>query len=320
MTMKYTAVLLVGLVALTISAQQTEKPKRKITPGQAIVPTEAMRRIWGELVSLDLKTRTGTFRNETNDQVMSFTVLPYAELLHHAAFGDLQDFKVGERAIFRLHENDKGAWVWLTYIQDEMNFLNGHKEFYHIDKIDAAGKKLEITQASADKSFVRTKGITLEMDPQTRYWKKGQPATFADIQKGDKLQTKTHGLGKGQRRVCWEVFLDVESLEKFRDEQRAVLSKRMKSEGLPGYVDRNEKGRVELTLFQEAREETKSLKKGQAVSLAATGPDRAATGAKFTGKLESLTPIGNLTKVAVTLDSPSEVLRVTGVARLWPGQ
>ena len=49
---------------------------------------------------------------------MSFTVLPYAALLHHAAFGDLQDFRIGERAIFRLHENEAGEWVWLTYIQD----------------------------------------------------------------------------------------------------------------------------------------------------------------------------------------------------------
>src|SRR5688572_7701933 len=78
------------------------KPKAKIIPGQVIVPTGQgeMRRIWGELVSLDLKNRTGKFRNESTDEVMSFTVMPYAELLHHAANGDLQDFRVGERAIF----------------------------------------------------------------------------------------------------------------------------------------------------------------------------------------------------------------------------
>ena len=34
------------------------KPVLKIIPGQVIVPTDAMRRIWGELISLDLKTRT----------------------------------------------------------------------------------------------------------------------------------------------------------------------------------------------------------------------------------------------------------------------
>src|SRR5262245_1606558 len=96
------------------------KPPLKITPGQVIVPTDRMRRIWGELIQIDPKTRTGNFRNEGNDEVMTFTIMPYAELLHHAANGDIHDFRVGERAIFRLHENEEGKWVWLTYIQDEM--------------------------------------------------------------------------------------------------------------------------------------------------------------------------------------------------------
>ena len=118
---------------------------------------------------------------------MGFTVMPYAELLHHAANGDLQDFRVGERAIFRLHENEKGEWVWLTYIQDEMNMMNGHKEYFHVDGIDAGKGQLTCTWANFDQSFVRDKNILIETDKETRYWKDGQPAKFADIKPGDKL-------------------------------------------------------------------------------------------------------------------------------------
>src|SRR5947199_6135912 len=107
------------LAATTPAGQPAKKPPLKVTSGKVIVPTDAMRRIWGELLTLDLKNRTGTFRNESNNEVMPFTVLPYAELLHHAAFGDLRDFQIGERAIFRLHQNEEGKWTWLTYIQDE---------------------------------------------------------------------------------------------------------------------------------------------------------------------------------------------------------
>src|SRR5262249_48910787 len=153
--MRYSLLLLpIALLSLAADAPPA-KPELKITPGKAIVPTNKMRRIWGELVSLDLNTRTGTFRNEGNDEVMPFTVLPYAELLHHASFGDLPDYRIGERAIFRLHENAEGKWVWLTYIQDEMNFLNGHKEYYWVDRVEPATGRIEFTQASADKSFVR---------------------------------------------------------------------------------------------------------------------------------------------------------------------
>ena len=198
----------------------------------------AMRRIWGELVSLDLATRTGKFRNESNDQVMSFTVLPYAELLHHAAFGDLQDFRIGTRAIFRLHENEAGDWVWLTYIQDQMNMMNGHKEYFYVDSIDADKGTLTCTQANFDKSFVREKGILISTDAETKYWKDAQPAKFADIKVGDKIRTETHGVGKGKVQMCWNVFLDDESLLKFQNEQKAVEAKRLQEEGSPGYVDK----------------------------------------------------------------------------------
>ncbi len=134
-------------------------PPDKIIPGKAIVPFQRMRRPWGELISLDLSTRTGKFRQESNDEVIRFKVLPYAELYHHAAWADLQDFSVGDRAIFRLHEDEAGHWTWLTYIQDEMNFLFGHKEYYYVDRVDTASGKIEVTDANADKSFVRTKGI-----------------------------------------------------------------------------------------------------------------------------------------------------------------
>ncbi len=170
--------------AATAPPATAEKPKLQIIPGKVIVPTDNMRRPWGELISLDLKTRTGTFRNESTDQVQAFIVMPYAELWHHATRGDLQDYRVGERAIFRLHPNEKDEWVWLTYIQDEMNFLNGHKEYYWVDSIDAPNGKIEVTDANVDKSYVRTKGIILETDADTRYWRQGEPASFKDIQVG----------------------------------------------------------------------------------------------------------------------------------------
>jgi hypothetical protein len=307
---------LILCAALTFAAEPP-KAEDRITPGKAVVPMK-MRRIWGELVSLDLKTRTGTFRNESTDEVMSFVVLPYAELLRHATFGDLQDFRVGERAIFRLHENEEGKWTALTYIQDEMNFLNNHKEYYWVDRIDADKGLIEFTQANADRSFVREKGLVLRTDGQTRYWKDGKPATFADIKVGDKLRTKTHGVGKGKERVCCEVFLDDASLEKFRTEQQAVHRQRLAEEGLPGYIDAADGERVTVTLFLEAREAVKDLKVGAKVRLAPAGADRKANQA-VEGTAEAVKPAGALTQVTVRLSGPAgERFRPTGVARLWP--
>ena len=290
------------------------KPVLKIIPGKVIVPTDAMRRIWGELISVDLATRTGKFRKEGTDEVMPFTVMPYAELLHHAANGDLQDFRIGERAIFRMHENDSGEWVWLTYIQDQMNMMNGHREYFYVDGIDAAKGVLTVTQANFDRSFVREKGILIETDGATRYWLKGEPAKFSDIKVGDKLRTKTHGIGKGKTLMCWEVFLDDESLAKFQDEQKAVHAKRMADEGLPGYVDASAGGELQLTLFREGSDVFAKLKAGTAVRVAPAGVDRKPSAAPVAASVTAI----NAGKVTLAIPEESaKAFQPAALARVW---
>ena len=315
---------LTALAALSLACSAADTPPAKsipiITPGQVIIPFEKMRRIWGELISLDLNTRTGKFRNESNDEVMSFTVMPYAELLHHATLGDLQDFKVGERAIFRMHVNEKEQWVWLTYIQDEMNMMNGHKEYFHVDQIDAAAGKLTCTWANADQSFVREKNVVIETGKDTRLWKAGQPAKFSDIKTGDKLRTKTHGIGKGKTRMAWEFFLDDESLLKFQAEQKAVHAKRILEEGAPGYVDASSGTQLTLTLFNEGDEQIKRLKQGTSVQVAPAGVDRKPTAAPITGKVTTLGKNGRQTQVTRELTASSEKFHPAGIARLWAAQ
>jgi hypothetical protein len=244
--------------------------------------------------------------------------MPYAELLHHAARGDLQDFRIGERAIFRLHEDEAGKWVYLTYIQDEMNFQNGHKEYYYVDAIDPKAGTIAFTQANSDKSFVRQTGLTLETDANTRYWKQGRSASFADIKIGDKLLAKTHGLGKGKHRVCWELFLDDASRDVFRNEQLAVHARRIETEGLPGYVDAAEGSTLRLTLFSEGAELARTLKARRKVRVAPAGPDRAPTVKPTTGILTAIKPArGNVYEAALTVDAGTEGFMPAGLARLW---
>ncbi|PAW84005.1 MAG: hypothetical protein B9S33_12660 [Pedosphaera sp. Tous-C6FEB] len=318
--MKTTVLLLILLASFgkhLSAAELPALPVLKITPGKVIIPTDKMRRPWGELISLDLATRTGKFRNESDDSVMSFTVMPYAELLHHAASGDLQDFRIGERAIFRLHENDKGEWVWLTYIQDEMNMLNGHKEYFHVERIDAAKRTVETTWANADRSYIRLTNVVIETDGETRFWKAGAPAKFSDLKLGDKLRTKTHGAGSGKRRIAWEVFLDEESLVKFQTEQKAVHAARIAKEGAPGYVDEASGQELRLTLFNEGADIAKQLKAGRLVRIAPAGLDRKPTAPPLGGVVASTLTKGRETKVTLNVESLGSQFQPTGLARLW---
>jgi hypothetical protein len=295
------------------------KPKLKIIPGKVIFPTNAgeMRRPWGELISIDPMTRTGKFRNESDDSVMSFTILPYAELLHHATRGDIQDYLPGERAIFRLHEDDKGEWTWLSYIQDEMNMMNGHKEFYHVTALDPAKGTITFDWPTADGAIMREKGLLIETTPETRYWKSADPAKFSDIKVGDQLRERSHGAGAGKRRIAWDIFLDQASLDAFQAKQKALHTDRILTQGAPGYVDQASGTTLSLTLFPEGDDVTKGLKAGQTVQVAPAGVDRNATAKAIAGTVTEAKTVGRYLTLTLTLDSGSAPFQVAGLARLW---
>ncbi|HVJ69064.1 MAG TPA: hypothetical protein VM510_13840 [Caulifigura sp.] len=305
--------LLLG--SMVFADSPTERPT-KITPGKVVIPTDRMRRIWGELVSLDFQTRTGVFRNEKTDELMPFTVLPYAELLHHATRGDLQDFRVGERALFRLHEDAEGRWTYLTYIQDELNFLSGHKEYYFVEAIDVATGNLTTTLASLDKTHVRESNVVLRTDADTRYWKSGKTASFADIQVGDKLLVQAHGAGKGNDRICWKVLLDDASRDTLRNEQQAVHRQRMKTEGLPGYVDISDRQALQLTLFPEGKELAGTLKLGQRVRISAAAEDRKASTGSAVGTVTAVQVHRDVHEVKIRLVEDG-MYQPASVIRLW---
>ena len=216
-----------------------------------------------------------------------------------------------------MHENEAGEWVWLTYIQDEMNMLNGHKEYYFVDAIDAENRSLSFTWAKGDRTFTRETGLILQTDKDTQFWEAGKPATFADIKVGDRLRARTRSTGKGRGRIAWHVFLDDESLLKFQTEQMAIHQKKMTVEGLPGYVDVVTDNSLELTLFQEASVLAEDLKPGRKIRAAAAGVNRKSKGNPIEAELVSCNRIGKIYKVALKTKTRPEDFEVTGLARVW---
>lgn len=317
-------VLGITFAAAADPAPATPKPKAKITPGKPIVPTAPgeMRRLWGELISIDPATRTGKFRKMDDDAVYEFVVMPYAELLHHGGQGDLQDYLPTERALFRLHEDEQGVWKYLTYIQDEMNFLKNHKEWYYVTAIEKGRFKCDQANENRE-SFTREKDVYIDVDARTKYYRGGKEVTLEDVKIGDRMQIKAHGVGQGQKRIAWYAFLDSESLELFAADQREVHANRMKLEGFPGYVDaasvNNAGGNtVEVTLFGWARDYNKSIKTGMEVQLAPAGVDMKPTAEPIAAKITAVKPLGNNTKLTLEVTGKlAESVAPPNVVRVW---
>lgn len=299
-----------------VAAIKQARPIQVITPGKVIIPFQKMRRVWGELVSVDLDARTGTFRAEGEDKIYKFAAMPYAEMLHHATKGYLSDFRIGERAIFRLHVNEAGAWYWLTYIQDEMNMLNGHKEYFFVETIDAQSGRIGFTWAKGDRSFIREEGLFFDTNQETKYWKDGKTAKFSDIKVGDKLRTKSRGNGKGRSRIAWHVFLDDASLVKFRDEQLAVQTERLQKDGAAGYVDQVAGVELALTMFGSGLSVVEQLKPDMRIRVAPAGNNLKLTGEVMMGKVVKVTGRGKTRKLTLELDAPAKGFCVAEVARI----
>src|SRR5262249_51152794 len=136
---------------------------------------------------------------------------------------------------------------------------------------------------------------------------------------GDKLRTKTHGIGKGKVRVAWEVFLDEASLLKFQAEQQEVHRQRMQAEGLPGYVDSSENHVIQVTIFPEAMDFVSGLKAGAKVRVAAAGVDRKPTMEPVPATLDAIKKVGRNTVVTLSLSQPAgNNFQPAGLARVWP--
>lgn len=308
-----------ALVAVAPAAPPATPAAKKITPGKVVVPVGKgeQRLIFGELLALDPQTQTGSFRNENNGEITPFNVLPYAVLQHYAAFGEMQDFRVGERALFRLHQDENGKWTWLTYIGDEVSFLANHFSFCWVDSVDPAAGQISFTRANADKTSVGEKGV-IETDAETRFWKEGRPASFQDVKVGERFRARTHGAGKDQARRGWVIFLDDESLKRFQDEQKAVHLKRLETEGMLGYVDACNGTTLQLTVFNAAMPILKGLSAdGRKVQIAPADARGKPTADPVGGQMTEIRTVKKSFPTTVTLDKEIAGLAPAQLVRVW---
>ena len=322
--------LLIVLIAATADAAPPapRQPPPKILPDGDPRRDVAIQKPRGELLSLDLATRSGTYRRSADGVVVPFTVLPHCLCQHDNALGDLSDYRIGERLRFITYEGADGRWNRVGLIAEELAEIVAHKEPYYVDSIDAAQGLLVCTRRDAAKTKIVWPNMQITTDNETRYWLGGKPdAKFSDIQVGMGLYMKTHHGDAFLNRVAWDVFLDDASVEKVKADQTAALEKRLLGDGLPGYWDSASGTEAQVTLFTECMDlllKRRLLsKKGTRVELASAGPDRAATGPRIAATVvQARLYIRNtayIGEIKLTLDAPPPAdFKPTSVIRLWP--
>lgn len=258
----------------------------------------------GELVAVDHVNRRGALRLDgdgVDDRYHwapshRFALLPYGTIRYHGAPAELRDIPLGTHlhGLFCLPpENDnvippadKNAEKYVPkqnhvlLLEDDFSFHERNGRSWKITGVDRAKGKLKATLLGEPVPEGMKRDQTFDLDDSTRVWKGRQsgsldeltPETIVQFNFGwapDWLNGQLHAI---------DVWLDQESRDTVRAQQRAVHLRYERIRGLPALIDHVEhepggKGVVTITFFG-GRDATlyEGLQVNRGIRLAAAEP------------------------------------------------
>jgi hypothetical protein len=287
-------------------------------------------------MAVDLAKRTGQFRTDKTGELVNFTLLPYASVLCFNAEADLSDLTPGSRCQFSLHPNEQGAFVLASGILDEYTRLATDKLTYRLDAALLDQGKLHVSwkvpPIENDKNRMEQPPdyghCELLVDATTRVWKADQQIKLSDLAIGDELLVNSTGLTTTSQGRCTDLWVGIETHQRASSQQRAKHETRLKSNGLPGWIERIEGNKLFLILINgPRRNEFKQLfddnfKPGQEIKFVPADPALHPTSTAQPARLIDnqnvpLVTYGNSgTRIAIQPVTPIQSLRPGGVVRI----
>lgn len=277
------------LLALTLIA-----PVPLVPPDVAALPADPHpgqnlrrlhpRQFWGELVGVDLGTRTIVFRRESDDRVLAVRLLPYAEALRTFTPGvPLELFVPGERIVVGVADETEGRYG--TIVRDEVHINYQHNLWYRIETLDAGA--LTARQIAANENVVHPDGHLMVMpaapdgvlrwtlDARTVYWRGGAQAPVSELAVGDHVQIRSRMTGRGRQLIAWEI-IDPPSMPLRDAEMRAAADRAVARDGVPVTLVSRQGGEAKLEILNGFARHTAGWGDGTALTLRVPGRPPAA--------------------------------------------
>jgi hypothetical protein len=231
-----------------------------IKPGE-FPPHYSEHRVVGELVHIDALHRSGRFRMDRTEEVVDFTLLPFASVMYLNAEAELLDVPLGMRCRFSLYQDAKGAFTRAAVVTDEFTDLASNKRTYRLDaaKLDE-GKLLvawQIPPVENEKAeLVKPPDLgrcELLVDEKTRVWKGDKQVKLSDLAVGDELLGNLTGRTATSQGRCTDIYLGVQTHKLAAERQRKKHNAVLKKNGLPAWIDRVDGNKLTVTLFSGDR-------------------------------------------------------------------
>ena len=241
-------------------------PWHRPKPGE-FPPFHSDHEVIGELVKVDDHGRSGRFRTDRTDAIVTFTMPPYGAVIYLGAEAELADVPIGTRCHFSLHQDDRGMFTRATVITDEFTRLTDDRLAYRLDTLDRGAGRLGLAVQHAlvkdeKEAMIRPPDFGRELiavDARTRVWKGAGPATMDDLCPGDELLLNTTGQTATSRGVCRAIWAGVEAQKRVSDGQRSASQARLRARGFPAWIERVEGKTITVTFFSGRRREFSSL-------------------------------------------------------------
>jgi hypothetical protein len=267
-----------------------------------------------EIVKIDPERRVLAVRTKKGEE-RNVQLHADTEVRVRNDWGDVTDLYAGESVMLFMYIDDAGEWTYPRAVQDEIQLMASHKQWWSVDALDANKGAVSLSRKDDTGKDLKE---TFRVGDDTKVWKGEKPSGLDALKVGDVVLFQTR-YDQGQKRRFAVDILDEKGLQAVQAEQKAKHQKRLAEQGLPAVINDIDvlTGAVHATVQWEAADQARAIKPGSSVEVARPGGGEAAK--RFTAPVVDNKPAGVREQLLLGADpAMASTLHVGDEVRVFP--
>lgn len=188
-----------------------------------------MPKVFCRIVKVDAERRTLEAVLERDGKLIVLPIRNDAAIHRLGSWGKLSDFAPDQRAYLLIDVDDKGKWLNVHAIADDVTYLVLHNYWYTVKSVTSDA--VTLTREDAKRQSIE---LTLHVTPRTQAWKGGQSVEVSRLAVGDKVFHQTYFEGK---RLTASDFYDEQSYHRARESQQRKHDESLEREGASAVIN-----------------------------------------------------------------------------------
>jgi cytochrome c-type biogenesis protein CcmH/NrfF len=186
-----------------------------------------MPKVFCRVVKVDTEKRTLEAILERDGKRVALPIRSDAAIHRFGSWGKLSDFAPDARAYLLIDVDDKGTWLNVHAIADDVTYLALHNHWFTVKSI--ASDKVELTLEGK-----KPVSVALNLTPQTKVWKGEASRETPRLAVGDKVFYQSYFEGK---RLTASDFYDEQNYLRAREQQERKHNELLAKDGAAAVVN-----------------------------------------------------------------------------------